>query len=66
MALTLPSFTYGAMVITSWNSAGIWPPSRSASAGDAPLYGMCVIGTLVIRRSSSPDICVAPPMLDEP
>ncbi len=47
----------GSTTATSRKPSWIWPPSRSAVAGAAPLYGMWVMSTLAICRKSSPARC---------
>ena len=42
------------------------PPSRSASAGAAPLYGTCVASTCAARLNISPAMCGELPVPAEP
>ena len=39
-----------------------WPPSRSATAGPLPLYGMCRMSVLVICVNIAPDMWMLVPL----
>ena len=44
----------------------IWPPTRSVSAIELPLYGTCLISSLDTCLKSSPAMCVDEPLPAEP
>src|SRR5688572_16922697 len=61
-----PALTCGNVGKIVPNIHEICPLRRSIDAGASPLYGTCVIVTLVIRQSSAPPRCVAVPTPPEP
>ncbi|KAG1241825.1 hypothetical protein G6F65_023335 [Rhizopus arrhizus] len=66
MACSLPAWICGIDDGRLSNRISIWPPTASATAGPAPLYGTCTMSVPVAILNDSPIKCSTPQVPELP